>query len=126
MAMGSMLGRISGLDPNHKGTPHWWAERLSGVLLVPLVLWFAFSLAGLDDSTHDEVVAWLRQPLDAGLMALLIVVGFHHTQLGLQVVIEDYIDEGPVRRGLDIAAKVLLLLAALGGLCAVGRMYWAG
>lgn len=126
MAMGSMFGKILGLDPHHTGVPHWWAERISGALLVPLVLWFAVSLVGLDDSTHGAVVAWLSQPLAATLMGVLIVVGFHHTQLGLQVVVEDYIDEGPVRRGLDIAVKLLVLLSALGGLCAVGRIAWAG
>ncbi len=126
MSPGSLLGRISGLDSNHKGVNHWWAERISGALLVPLVVWFAAGLVGLGGAGHGDVVAWLSQPLAAGLMGLLIVVGFHHTQLGLQVVIEDYIDEGPVRSGLDIAVKLLVLLAALGGLCAVARIAWAG
>lgn len=121
-----MLGRISGLDPDRKGVAHWWAQRLSAALLVPLVVWFVAALVVLPGTGHGAVVAWLSQPLAAILMGLLIVVGFHHAQLGLQVVIEDYIAEGPVRRAMDIAAKVLVLLAALGGLCAVARIAWAG
>ncbi len=121
-----MLGRILGWDSSHKGVAHWWAQRISAALLVPLVVWFAAALATLPGIGHGAVVAWLSQPLAATLMAVLVVVGFHHAQLGLQVVIEDYIAEGPLRRSADIAMKVLVLLAALGGLCAVARIAWAG
>lgn len=126
MSLGSMLGRISGLDPGHKGVMHWWAQRLSAAALVPLVVWFVASVVGLAGASHGAVVAWLSQPLAATLMVVLVVVGFHHTQLGLQAVIEDYIAEGPARCGVTNTMRALVLLAALGALVAVASIAWAG
>ena len=47
MQMRSHLGRVRGLGSSNDGIHHWWMQRLSGVALVPLCLWFVFSVVGL-------------------------------------------------------------------------------
>ena len=108
MSLRTPLGRVRGLGSAKEGTAHWWAQRLTAIALVPLVLWFAVSLIVLAGADHATVAAWLRDPVAAVLMLLLILAGFHHAQLGMQVVIEDYVhsevaqarpgDGGQVRR----------------------------
>lgn len=87
----SPLARARGLGAAHGGTHHWWMQRLTAVALVPLTVWFAVALATLAGADHATAVAWLRSPVNAVLTLLLIGTLFYHMQLGLQVVIEDYV-----------------------------------
>ena len=99
MSLRSDLGRVRGLGSAKDGTGHWWAQRLTAIALIPLTIWFVISLVIMTGSGHDAAIAWIGSPLTAVLLVLLIVAGFHHMQLGLQVVIEDYVHT----RWLEIA-----------------------
>jgi len=59
--------------------------------MTPLTLWFVASLIAHTGSDYGTFVAWLRAPLGIIPMVLLLIALFHHTALGLQVVIEDYV-----------------------------------
>jgi succinate dehydrogenase / fumarate reductase membrane anchor subunit len=85
------LARARGLGSAKGGVEHWWAERVSAIALVPLTLWFVASIIAHTGSNYATFTAWLRTPTAAVLMVLLLIALFHHTALGLQVVIEDYI-----------------------------------
>ena len=45
--MRSPLGRAIGLGSAKEGVNHWWAQRISAIALVPLVLWFVIAIIGL-------------------------------------------------------------------------------
>ncbi|WP_372785333.1 succinate dehydrogenase, hydrophobic membrane anchor protein [Phenylobacterium sp.] len=92
--MRTPLAKAMGLGSAKSGVAHWWAQRVSAVALVPLTLWFAASIIAHSGSDYAAFVAWLRSPLTAGLMVLLLIALFQHTALGLQVVIEDYVHSG--------------------------------
>ena len=85
--MASPLARVRGLGSAKEGADHWWAQRLTAVALVPLTLWFVYSVVSLLGAGHAEAVAWASAPLNALLLVLLIATTFYHAQLGLQVVV---------------------------------------
>ena len=116
------LGRVRGLGSAKEGVAHWWAQRITALALVPLTFWLAASLAALAGAPHAEVVAWLRGPLAAALMMVLLATGFHHLQLGVQVVVEDYVHAGWLKLTVIIAVKFTSVLAALVGIFAVLRI----
>lgn len=87
----SPLGRAIGLGSAKRGARHWLAQRVTAVALVPLMLWFVASIIAYAGSDYTVFIAWLRTPFAAGGMILLLIGLFHHTALGLQVVIEDYV-----------------------------------
>lgn len=89
--MRSPLGKALGLGSAHGGVEHWLLERVSALALLPLILWFTLSSAMHAGDDYAMVVAWLKMPVTTTLMTLLLVALFHHTALGLQVVIEDYV-----------------------------------
>jgi succinate dehydrogenase / fumarate reductase membrane anchor subunit len=109
----SPLGRARGLGSARAGSHHWWAQRLTALALVPLTLWFIFSVIHLSGATHQVVIEWLSGPLTLGLMLALIVATFHHLQLGVQVVIEDYVHDERAKMGAVLAVKALSVLLAL-------------
>jgi len=119
MNLRSPLARARGLGAAHNGTNHWWVQRLTSIALAPLMLWIAYSFISLATADHATASAWLRSPINAILMLALIVTLFHHMQLGLQVVIEDYV-HSPGRKFLTlITMKFGTILLAIGAAFAV-------
>lgn len=115
MSLRSPMGRVLGLGAAKEGVSHWWSQRVSSVALVFLTLWLAASLLRLDTFELAAVTAWMAQPLNTVLLCLLIVTTAYHSQLGVQVVIEDYV----AGKGLKIVTLLLLkfihvALAAVG------------
>ena len=111
------LARARGLGSARGGTHHWWLQRVSSVALLPLTLWFVFSVASLAGDPYPVVAAWIGRPFNAVLLLLIIGIGFQHTASGLQVVIEDYVRPETRRAAIVLVVKglclVLGLLAAL-------------
>ncbi len=119
------LAIVRGLGSAKDGTHHWWAQRLTALALVPLTLWFAARVVQHAGAAHADMVAWLSNPVDATLMLLTIVAVFHHAHLGVQVVIEDYVQH----EGLRIAGILMVKAgcAVLGVACAVSVLkLWLG
>ena len=106
------LARVRGLGSAKSGTHHWWLQRLTAVALVPLSLWFVASLINMATANHATVVAWLHSPVAAVLLCALVVAIFYHGQLGLQVVLEDYVHAEWLKLVSIVLAKLLALLLA--------------
>jgi len=116
MTMRTPISRVRGLGSAKDGTHHWWMQRLTAIALVPLTIWFVVSMICLASADHATVSAWLATPLTAVLMLLFVIATFYHLQLGLQVVIEDYIHGEAVKMtcliGLKLASFALGVAAA--------------
>ena len=50
--MKSPLNQVIGLGSAKGGTSHWWHQRITAVALVPLGLWFAIAILGVDLGSH--------------------------------------------------------------------------
>jgi succinate dehydrogenase / fumarate reductase, membrane anchor subunit len=111
------LGRARGLGSAKEGVQHWWMQRLTAIALVPLSLWFIVSMIGLTGAEYKVFREWMTHTHVAVLLMLLVAAGFHHAQLGLQVVIEDYVH----REGVKLASLILLKFVAFA--LAVGTIY---
>jgi succinate dehydrogenase / fumarate reductase, membrane anchor subunit len=101
------------------GSGHWLVQRISAVALVPLGLWFIFSLSTRADLSRDAWLAFVAEPLHAGALILFLLTLFFHSYLGVQVVIEDYVHHRPRELALLIVSRVLHAAAAVLGVYAV-------
>ncbi len=122
MNLRSPLARARGLGAAHSGTHHWWIQRLTSIALVPLILWLAFSFVSLATADHATATAWLRAPVNAVLMLALIGILFQHMQLGLQVVIEDYVHGHGSKLVALVAVKYGTALLAIAAIFAVFKI----
>ena len=106
MRLISPLNRVLGLGSAKQGAEHWWGQRMTAIALIPLGLWLAASLAALPDYSHAALTAWVGMPLTTILLVITVLVVTYHSHLGVQVVVEDY-----VQGALKIITLVLSLFA---------------
>jgi succinate dehydrogenase / fumarate reductase membrane anchor subunit len=118
----SELGRVRGLGPARAGSGHWWVVRLTSLALVPLSLWFIAAVIRHEGATRAEMVKWLRGPVPFVLLLCLIIATFWHMELGLRVVIEDYVHRNDARLALLLASRAACILAGLLCIFAVLRL----
>jgi succinate dehydrogenase / fumarate reductase membrane anchor subunit len=121
MSLRSPLGRARGLGSAKEGPGHWWHQRLTAVALVPLAFWFVVSVLSLAGGSYEQFHAWAAVPGNAALTILLVGTVFHHAQLGLQVVIEDYVHGKAAKTASIVAVKLMAVLLAVFSAVAVLR-----
>jgi len=73
------------------GVSHWWGQRLTAILLVLLVLWFTASFVTLSGAGLTLVRQWIASPMTSLFLAIFMAALFRHIQLGLEVVVDDYV-----------------------------------
>jgi len=123
MNLASPLARVRGLGSAKQGTEHFWQQRVTAVLLAPLCLWLVISLLGLDLEDYGAIVVWMRAPMNTVLLLILVVAACHHGQLGVQVVIEDYIHDDGQKVTSLIMVKFLAIVAGLASILAILRVF---
>ena len=111
MGDGTELGRVRGLGPAHEGEEGWIQQRMTAVGNLLLVGFLAVSIIILPDMNYDTVTSWLKQPLPAVALALLVANVFWHARLGISELIGDYVHDA----GNKFATLLLLNFAWAGG-----------
>ena len=115
MSLVAPLSRVLGLGSAKKSVEHWWIQRLTAIALIPLGLWLIFAFAGLGDFGYVTVTTWVRSPINSVLLMLVVVTTSYHSQLGLRVIIEDYIDvEGLKFTSLILSIFLHIALTVVG------------
>jgi succinate dehydrogenase / fumarate reductase membrane anchor subunit len=126
MSLRTALGQVRGLGSAKDGTHHWWMQRVTAVALVPLTIWFAIGVIAHVGAELSAVRAWLHSPLNAALAILFVATAFYHGQLGMQVVIEDYVHAEPWKVAGILLVKFAAALFGLTSAIAVLMVATAG
>ena len=122
----SPLGRVEGLGSAKNGVHHWWLQRLTSIALVPLTIWFMVSLLSLPSLDHVTVMAWMAQSWTALLLILLVLVATYHSQLGVRVVVEDYVHANGMRTLTLVILTFVHALIAVAGVFAILKVAFGG
>jgi succinate dehydrogenase / fumarate reductase membrane anchor subunit len=120
------LSRARGLGSAKEGVHHFWAQRITAVALIPLVVWFAISLIMMSGADYAVVRAWIGSPAVMVLLVLTIVIGLHHGQLGMQVVIEDYVHHDGMKLALIVLMRFIAVFFGLAAIVAILRIGFGG
>lgn len=116
------LKRVRGLGSAKSGTHHFLVQRVTAVALVPLVLWSVWFALKLLHADYAQARALLHEPIHAMLAIAYVIALFWHAQLGVQVVLEDYVHTKWLEVTSQILVKFLCALGALACTLAVVRI----
>jgi succinate dehydrogenase / fumarate reductase, membrane anchor subunit len=122
----SPLAVVLGQGSAKEGVHHWWVQRLTSVALVPLTVWFVVSLLSLPAFDHATVSAWMGQLWTAVFLILLVLTAAWHSQLGVRVVVEDYV-HGQGAKALVLALITFFhVVIAVAGVLAILKVALGG
>ena len=112
MDLRTPIARARGLGSAKDGTRHWWMQRITAIALIPLCVWLVGSLVAIGAADYAQTVHWIRSPAVSIALLLTIAALFHHAQLGMQVIIEDYVHAEWKKLTALIAVKLLAITIA--------------
>jgi succinate dehydrogenase / fumarate reductase membrane anchor subunit len=95
---------------------------VTAVALVPLTLWFVFSLLTLPDFEYETVRTWLSVPVTGFLALLLVGVLGYHSYLGTIVIVEDYVTSSGMKVLTLMSLRFLYVLTAGAAMLAILRV----
>jgi succinate dehydrogenase / fumarate reductase membrane anchor subunit len=121
-SMRTALGRVRYLGSARSGTTQSWHMRLTSAALVPLTIAFVWLILSLLGKDYNSVRSTLGSPLPAVLMLLFLVAAIFHMQLGMQMIIEDYVHDEHAKTWSLIVNKFFAACIGLACVYAVLRI----
>ena len=106
------------------GKKHWLFHRFTTIVLFPLILWIIYSLSLIPEITHENMVLWASKTPNYISLSILIIVSARHFQLGLQVILEDYISNIKFRDLYIKLINIIFYFLAFLGLIAITKIYF--
>jgi len=110
MSYQSDTAKVKGLGTSKHGFGHWWMQRMTAVLLIPTGVFVLVSLLRLDAVSAQSMVVWMQSPFNSILLLLFILTASYHGALGLQVVVEDYVNSHVWQLILQYFIKLSMIL----------------
>lgn len=98
------LKHARGFGSGKSGTGHFWQQRVTGVAALLLSLVYVVLLVKLQGDDYGTVIATLGNPFVTVLMLAFLGVSVWHMKIGMQVIIEDYVNH-PLLRVLSLMAN---------------------
>ncbi len=124
--MRTPLARVRGLGSAREGTGHFWAQRLTAIALIPLVIFFLGFLISLNGADFITVRAALANPFVGLMFLLMVVAGLYHMRLGMHVIIEDYIHSEGGKIALIILNTFFAIAVGVAAVFALVKLAFGG
>ncbi|HXW26497.1 MAG TPA: succinate dehydrogenase, hydrophobic membrane anchor protein [Xanthobacteraceae bacterium] len=122
MSMRTPLGRVRGLGSAKSGTEHFWLQRVTSVASLPLTAGFIVIVAMLVGRNHAATVQILGSPFVALTMILFILTIVYHMWLGMQIIIEDYVNEQLLKAIFAMSNTFFSFIIALASIFAILKL----
>ena len=90
-------------------TKKWIFLKISGAILVPLMLWFIINLVNIYDREYLEVVNFFTNSSSKFLFSIFIINAYFFSALSISEVFEDYIENDKIKN----VANMLLYISAV-------------
>ncbi len=116
------LKNVRGLGAAKTGTEHFVVQRLTATALVPLSIWFLIFVLSLMGSDYVAATEAVAKPWNAILLVGFLIAAFWHAQLGMQVVLEDYVHTSLLALAAQTIVRFVAVLGAIVSIFAVARI----
>jgi succinate dehydrogenase / fumarate reductase membrane anchor subunit len=112
------------MTPDKSGTRHFWQQRATAIANVPLVLfllWFIISHLG---ATRADVMASVQNPFNAILLILSFASILWHMRLGMEMVLEDYVQDERMLRASLLLNTLFTAVVGVAALYAILKIFF--
>jgi len=91
-------------------TKKWIFLKISGAMLIPLMLWFVINLISIYDKDYADVIFYFTNPTSKFLFSIFIIDAYFFSALSISEVFEDYITNNKIK---NVANKLLYASAVV-------------
>ena len=91
-------------------TKKWIFLKISGAILVPMMLWFIINLINIYDQGYDDIVNFFTNSISRFLFSMFIINAYFFSALSISEVFEDYIGNDKIK---NVANKLLYTSAVV-------------
>ena len=91
-------------------TKKWIFLKISGVILIPLMLWFILNFIRIYDQGYNEVIIFFTNSSSKFLFSLFIINAYFFSALSISEVFEDYVQNNKIK---SVANKLLYVSAVV-------------
>ena len=91
-------------------TRKWIFLKVSGALLVPLMIWFILNLTMIYDEEYLKLIDFFTKPFSKFLFSIFIINAYFFSALSISEVFEDYIKNDKIK---SVANKLLYVSAVV-------------
>ena len=93
-----------------KASRKWIMQRASALIVAPLIVWFLLSLITLSTGDYNSVINFFSKPLFLILTIILLIIGFFHAKIGLNEIVEDYIQNEKIKNAVNLLGLLLSII----------------
>lgn len=122
VTMRTPRSRVKGLGASGHGASHWWMQRLTAAANPLLILGFVIIIAMMSGRSYPEAVALVSHPVVALVLILAVISVTLHMRIGMQVIIEDYVQDTGLKLTALFANNFYAVLIAVACLYAILRV----
>ena len=91
-------------------TRKWIFLKISGALLVPLMIWFVLNFTMIYDKEYLRLIDFFTKPFSKFLFSIFIIDAYFFSALSISEVFEDYIKNDKIK---SVANKLLYASAVV-------------
>lgn len=96
----------------------WIIQRLSAIFIFVFTIWFIISTSFVDLNNYYETLKWVKSKNNSILLFIFSLIVFIHSNLGLTVIIDDYIHEMRYKKIFFILKNSLVIFCiSFSGIC---------
>ena len=93
-----------------KASRKWLFQRISALIVAPLIIWFLVSLISLSTGDYNSVINFFSKPLFLFLTIILLITGFFHVKIGLGEIFEDYIHDEKIKNLANLLTFLMSII----------------
>ena len=91
----------------------WLLQRITAVILVPLLLWFLYIFFALVQKDYQSIIFFFRNDINFILSIIFLIIVFLHMKLGMGEIFEDYIQDERYKSVANLIISALAIILPL-------------
>lgn len=99
-------------------------QRMTGTLLIPMVLWFGWTLSSIATYGQEYANTFFAEPMNALLAIMFIIVMTNHADIGIKAICDDYIHDKGWRYCCSILLYLIKIASCLAGIFAIASTHF--
>ena len=106
------------------GKFHWLAQRITAVLLLPLIIWFLYYFKKIIDYDLNQISNFFNSYANLLILLSSLLLMIYHGKLGMNTIIEDYISQKNLRKKILFANEYLSYILMFISIASIILLYF--